>query len=1494
MSPRRGGEADKFGNRYEGRWTVRHLLYVLLGRVDSVTVEEAGDIGRGAEFIVRYSHRVEAHQVKRQVGNANEWSLSALKSADILSAARKHVTDDRAFHFLSIVPARTLDELSDRARGSASVQSFLDNSLTRELQPDFTYLSGPDVFGSVENAWKTLRGIEIRWPDERDLRDINSALAGLLLEGAEPPLAAVALGDLAVNNLNVPLDAVVIERELQYYGLRRARLLGSQTLVNDVHSALNRWKDSVVRELLEPVITREETARTWGKLRDNSQTVFVVGDAGGGKSAVIYESAREAETAGWKTLALRLDRLEPFASPVELGQRCGLGVSPVSALAAVSSDRPCLLVIDQVDAVSMASGRMPASFDAVASLIREAAGFSNMRVLLGCRKFDVDNDERIRAVIKQESVAQVEVGPLSNQQVAAAVRAMGIDTESLTDQHYKFLSSPFNLVLLSSISDQPGVLSIRSARDLLDEYWERKRRDCRRGRSPAPRFNDVIGALVDAMSERQRLAAPVTVLDRDDLADDALVLESEHIIVRDGRQYAFFHEAFFDYAFARGWIEKGESLVDFLLRGDQELFRRTQVRQVLNHLHEDEPDRFVREVEGLLVDPRIRFHIKDVVLALLRFLPEPTSAEWAMVKRVIEARPEFIGRLWLALRTLAWFDRLDAEGEIQRMLNSGNRAEESSALDVALGGMKERTDRLAEILAPHAGRSSDYPYWLRWVARFANLHRSRPLLDLVIDSVRRGEYAGHEDSLWMSAFKLADHQPTWAVDLLSAYLQDQPGAFNVDGYGRIALLGARESSAEELATTAGGKAPNEFCVSLLPYLQKVMTLTEYNPTQLPVKDHQFSFRDLSNPSGMLELDDALLLGARTALRAIVTQDSEQARRILDGLATDRHETAQCLLYDGLKRAPEPYAEWAAELLLEGDHRLIGSSATVEMAADLLKAVSTHVTDDTFSRLEQSILQVQVPWEGRPNGWSMFNLLAALEQPRLSELGRRRLGELRRLFKTDQPPQRPALSGGFIDTPIPQQAARLMTDDQWLRAIQKYNSDRENWTTMRGGAVELSRVLQNETATDPSRFARFALRLTGRMHPAYAEATLMGLGNAQGVVPSNLVFDAIRHLASFGDGDIDRWIPWPLRHQLDSAIPDDIIELLVEKALHSSSPEKDRWQHRRESDQKIGERILGEGINTARGACAETLGDILVHDVDGHRTALVAPSLNDLARDPSVAVRACTAHLIAACLRHAQAAALEAFELLVQADDRLLVSHHGENLIAYVSQASISSAEPVIKRMLASQFADVRKAGGSLVAFVGLEFGRIELLNTARKTSDMSVKSGIASVCAYRLTHTSSFSTASSILQELSNDQDKDVRKAVALVAQVLRDQALRPFKSVLISIINAPSFEEAVDQLLITLERAPDRIDDLIIACAQQFVGVFGPDIGNIATRAAGNAREVGQLVLRAYAQVPNSRDRSVALDLIDKLLLSGGYGVDELVIFAERPQLRPTDGTTI
>ncbi|WP_335980560.1 hypothetical protein [Streptomyces sp. CA2R106] len=106
MSPRPGGETDKFGNRYEGAWTIRHALYVLLGRGTSICLEPSGPVGEGVEFVYRHAGETEVHQVKRQDRNANGWNVASLRAKGIWDHLRSHVTAGRTFCFVSALPAR--------------------------------------------------------------------------------------------------------------------------------------------------------------------------------------------------------------------------------------------------------------------------------------------------------------------------------------------------------------------------------------------------------------------------------------------------------------------------------------------------------------------------------------------------------------------------------------------------------------------------------------------------------------------------------------------------------------------------------------------------------------------------------------------------------------------------------------------------------------------------------------------------------------------------------------------------------------------------------------------------------------------------------------------------------------------------------------------------------------------------------------------------------------------------------------------------------------------------------------------------------------------------------------------------------------------------------------------------------------------------------------------------------------------------------------------
>lgn len=616
MSPRPGGEADKLGIKYELAWTIRHALYCIFNDRSSLTMEDIDpEVGKGSEFTYDTGLVTEAHQLKRQNGNSNSWTVKALADQKIFAAAAKHVAAGRRYHFVSLVPCRALQELSERARKSANLATFINSWLTNDLAAVFDELTAAEVLGSPSAAWQTLRGMWFSVQDEYDIIRMNSMLAECRLSGASGHQISLTIGDILLNNLGKRLTRTELLALLAEQDIKPLARGSHQTAHEQVLAITNSWRHSVQRELLQPPIERAEATQLVEAL-DLDRIGLIAGTAGGGKSSVLEQTVASLESVGAEVLALRLDRLEPFASTADLGRQLGIETSPAVALALAADDRAAYLVIDQLDAVSLASGRMPESFDVVMDLIGEALSVSGMRVVLACRQFDIDNDHRIRALASGTDVTRVEVGLLSAEDVEAAVASMGLAPMHLSPSQRVLLQTPLHLVLLQTISSRADALAFQSRGSLFEAFWERKRQAARARRQNV-RFNDVVSRIANAASDRQVLSVPIEILDDGDLIEDANILVSEHVLAPDGGRIAFFHETFFDYAFARQWVSRAESLVDFLLRDEQELFRRAQVRQILQHLYEREPDSFRAEAEAVLTADDIRFHVKETVLAVV-------------------------------------------------------------------------------------------------------------------------------------------------------------------------------------------------------------------------------------------------------------------------------------------------------------------------------------------------------------------------------------------------------------------------------------------------------------------------------------------------------------------------------------------------------------------------------------------------------------------------------------------------------------------------------------------------------------------------------------------------------------------------------------------------------------------------------------------------------------------------------------------------------------
>lgn len=118
--PLKVGASDKFGIRYEGRWTVFNMADVMDERADTIRLEPPAVEDEGAEFWVRRGSLLEYHQVKRQYGTEGRWTIGSLKGRGVLQYFSEKLTDpSNACVFISTHAAFQLGEVTDRARRAA-------------------------------------------------------------------------------------------------------------------------------------------------------------------------------------------------------------------------------------------------------------------------------------------------------------------------------------------------------------------------------------------------------------------------------------------------------------------------------------------------------------------------------------------------------------------------------------------------------------------------------------------------------------------------------------------------------------------------------------------------------------------------------------------------------------------------------------------------------------------------------------------------------------------------------------------------------------------------------------------------------------------------------------------------------------------------------------------------------------------------------------------------------------------------------------------------------------------------------------------------------------------------------------------------------------------------------------------------------------------------------------------------------------------------------
>ena len=241
--PLTGGASNKFGNRYEGLWTVACMLDVLDEKSDSIRLEPPGPEGQGVEFWVMKQGIREYHQVKRQ-HHTGYWTISRLASEGILSNFATILQGD-ATHcvFVSMILAAQLKELSDNARSSKSWEEYNEIFLESvQRRSDFSKIQSCFPGLPEREVYERLRRVDAESVSESFLRTTIESRASTLVNG-EPATVVDILAELVLERVHQELSAIDIWNHLDSRELSRRRWDNDPHVLSVLTEANRRYLD---------------------------------------------------------------------------------------------------------------------------------------------------------------------------------------------------------------------------------------------------------------------------------------------------------------------------------------------------------------------------------------------------------------------------------------------------------------------------------------------------------------------------------------------------------------------------------------------------------------------------------------------------------------------------------------------------------------------------------------------------------------------------------------------------------------------------------------------------------------------------------------------------------------------------------------------------------------------------------------------------------------------------------------------------------------------------------------------------------------------------------------------------------------------------------------------------------------------------------------------------------------------------------------------------
>lgn len=1153
-----GGIPDKDGNEYEEKWLVHCFFDILWNKAEWIKYEGIQTEYEGFEFAIKKANVIEWHQAKQSESNGGNWTVKRLEHEKVLKNFLRCLSANESNHcyFISGDSAKGLQKLSEKARISDSVHDFLEYALSQK---------DSHVFENLKCAWNSLDDKSIYQYLRRcffevypqSLIETNNERDSHYFFVEDSSIVSSVIYNFFKDKFN---REVKKDSYLAY--LKKSQLLRYKDWNNTVSVSefLNKAKQTYLKSFptfgfAGKVLKRNAVDTVVSNLNEKKLDIIMVsGCAGSGKSGIIRGVIDFLAEKSMKYLVLRIDHYLECNSIIELGKSIfNSDESPIVTFKRAYPDRELVVVIDQLDAISEISGRNGAIKRIVSELISECQSFGSIKVVLSCRTFDLENDNSIKGYLSNpERANRINIPKLHWElEVSPILKNCGFDESSISEKQKMLLSQPINLAIFLEINDKELVFT--NSNNLHDEFLKKKKRDIsNKGYSINWNPVKVLTIIAESMSRKQTLSAPVTLLDDYNRAEE--VLQTEGLITCSNNKLSFYHESFFDFLFARSFVSKEISIVDFLLEHEQHLFRRTQVRQILESQRMNNLDGYINDIENLFSNKKIRYHIKDSIAKWMGSLPDPKLEELNLVWKLFYPCTDLNPLLKnIILTNGQWLVLLLENNRVSVLLESENTRDLNSIIFFLRKNANTAPDQISIILKKwweldQENRSDYLLDFFEFVNYDENMELLIELYFKVIKSKpenlfqRPGLY-----DIWGFPSRIASIMPIktgeYIKDIYEIWKQNNPEKefWEVDHHSFKDLI---------------ENEPFVYLVGTTEILYQTVIGNRLSESRLAkrYKNGHYGF-------------DRFLSQYRDALIGYAKTSPELAFKFVEMLNYNKYECFMHLCIETIIANPQALHK---KVNLVIDNPLIFeagfSGARWWSFAEMVKATIGFLSDVEKDKIEDVLLQFQPEirmatsklndLRNNPNtyftkksvlnslrdtGYTIWCVFQVIDLKSFSCKVRKRFFELERKF-SDREVETPEVITGlsYSRSPYENNSVNKMNTEDWLKIFKKFDD-----TNQESETYGLLSQLQRLSKVNPKRYLTLALQVKEGGSPKILEKILWGVFEADiEKVPLKQLSTTIKYLHSFSDKPFGYPLTFIFRKYTDLSEEKFLLDILL--------------------------------------------------------------------------------------------------------------------------------------------------------------------------------------------------------------------------------------------------------------------------------------------------------------------------------------------------------------